>query len=104
MTKPIERQVKLNGFLVPSQEVFKIKGSVLYQESAQAWNTIKIKRELLFLYPQLREKNSKINYTMIVPRSLEEIKKQLANMLDDNKLPILLFFGKEDNLKENTGS
>jgi hypothetical protein len=81
------------GVLTPTKEVFKVEGSVLYQESAQAWNTIKFKREILFLYPQLREKCAKINYKMIVALSQEEIKKQIEKEKD--KLPILLFLEKE---------
>jgi len=84
-----------SGFLKPQQEVFRIKGSVLYQESAQAWNTIKIKRELLFLYPQLRDKRNPVKYSMIVARSAEEIKKQIEEVIEHDKMPILLFFEKE---------
>lgn len=83
-------------FLKPNQEAFKIEGSVLYQESAQAWNTIKIKRELLFLYPQLRDKRIPVKYSMIVPRSAEEIKKEIEEMIESDKVPILLFFEKSE--------
>ena len=82
------------GFLKPSVGVVKIEGSVLYQESAQAWNTIKLKRELLFLYPQLRDKSTHLKYTMILPRSNEEIMTQMKEMIESNKMPILLFLEK----------
>jgi len=93
--KPKARGDKLGeGFLKPNQEVVKVEGSVLYQESAQAWNTIKLKREVLFLYPQLRDKSSKLKYTMIIPKSNEEIMAQIDEVISSNKMPILLFLEK----------
>ena len=89
-------QTTLGLSINPAQDVFKIEGNVLYQESAQAWNTIKIKRELLFLYPQLRDKRSPAKYTMLVPRSGEETKKQVEAFIRQNKIPILLFLEKEE--------
>jgi len=85
-----------NGFLKPEQEVFKIEGSVLYQESAQAWNTIKIKRELLFLFPQLRNKSVPVKYNMLVPRSAEQIRIQVEEMIKSDQVPILLSFEQEE--------
>ena len=69
---------------------------MLYQESAQAWNTIKIKRELLFLFPQLRDKRSPAKYTMLISRSGDETKKQIEEAVRQDKIPILLFIEKEE--------
>jgi len=95
MVKPPDKQSTLNRYLAPTKEVLKVKGKLSYSESAQAWNTIKIKKEVLLFFPQLKEKRSMFSYTMLVPRSHEEIKEKLAELdEDDNKIPILLFFEK----------
>ena len=84
------------GFLQPTKEALKVEGRIIYQESAQAWNTIKLKREVLFLYPQLRDKRGQLKYTMIIPRSSQEIKSQINKLINTNKIPILLFLEKRE--------
>lgn len=102
MVKPPDKQMKLGKFLSPTNEVLKVKGKLSYSESAQAWNTIKIKKEVLLFFPQLKEKRSMFSYMMLVPRSHDEIKEKLAELEeDDDKVPILLFFEK---CKEQTSS
>ena len=77
---------------------FRIKGRILYNESSQAWSTIKIKREIFYIFPQLKDKRSNFSYTMIIPRSYDEFKQQFEELKKDSiKFPILLFFEKEDN-------
>lgn len=102
MVKPPDRQAKLGRFLSPTKEVLKVKGKLSYSESAQAWNTIKIKKEILMFFPQLREKRSMFGYTMLVPRTHEEIKEKLAELdKEDNHVPILLFFEKTPEVEDN---
>ncbi len=70
MVKPPDKQMNLSRFLTPTKEV-------------------------LLFFPQLKEKRSMFSYTMLVPRSCEEIKEKLAEFEDDDaKVPILLFFEK----------
>ncbi|MEK6927518.1 MAG: hypothetical protein AABX11_03735 [Nanoarchaeota archaeon] len=90
--KNIEKTAN-EGILVPTKEVFKIKGNILYQESAQAWNTIKIRKEIInYFYSKLKDKRGKFGYTMIVPRSLEETKKEFEEIeKNTQKIPILLY-------------
>lgn len=95
MVKTSDRQLKLDKFLTPTKEVLTVKGKLSYSESAQAWNTIKIKKEVLLFFPQLREKRSMFGYTMLVPRTCEEIKEKLTELdKESNHIPILLFFEK----------
>ena len=71
----------------------------LKREAAQAWNTIKIKRELLFLFQQLRNKSVQVKYNMLVPRAAEQIRIQIEEMIKSDQVPILLLF-EESELKE----
>ena len=84
-------------FLSPHNRIFRIGGRLFYSEGDQSWNTIRMKKELLQQFPQLKEKSSSFSYVMMVPRSQEEMKK----LMDEKKesLPILLFFHKDQ--KEN---
>jgi len=84
--------------LLPTKEVFKIKGKLCYHESAQAWNTIKIKKEIFWIFPELKDKRSNFNYTMIVPRNHEQVEEQFEKIKKNSCLvPILLFFEKIKN-------
>lgn len=82
------------GFLVPSQQLLRTNGKMLYNESAQAHNILKINKRVLSKYPQLREKNSSFRYDMIVPESQEEMLKFLQEIKKDRLVPIFLFFEK----------
>lgn len=92
----IQKNEKL---LLPYQDVLKIRGKVIYHENAQAHNIIRLNREMLLQYPQLREKQSQFSYIMVVPRTREEVKKQLDDIQNNpNKFPILLFFEKVEKI------
>lgn len=82
--------------LLPLQEVLMIRGKVIYHENAQAHNVIRLSRDVLLQYPQLREKDSSFSYTMILPRTREEVKQQLKNFRKKTKMfPIFLFLERE---------
>ena len=80
-------------FLTPHSHLFQVAGRIFYSEGDQSWNTIRLKKEILQQFPQLKEKSSSFGYVMIIPRSQEEMKK----LVDEKKesLPILLFFHKD---------
>lgn len=80
---------------MPTQEILKVCGKVSYNESAQAWNTIKIKKEVFLIFPQLKDKRSEFNYTMVIPRTNEEVKEKFESLSKEQKIPILLFFEKD---------
>lgn len=87
---------------LPRREPVKIKGSLLYNESAQAWNIIRLKKEVLNEFPELKEKRGSFQYTMIIPRSEKELDKTFIEQLKaQNIFPIFLSFSK---LKENNSS
>ena len=86
----------MNGYLTPTKEVLKIEGKLSYSESSQAWNVLKIKKEIFHIFPQLKDKRSGFSYHMIIPRSFEEAKEKFDELeATEDKVPILLFFEKE---------
>ena len=78
------------------QETLKVRGKVFYHESAQAHSLIRLTKEVLSRYPQLREKQASFSYVMIVPRSKEELKKQLQELREKpERVPIILFLERD---------
>ena len=73
------------------------EGKIAYSESFQAWNTLKLKKELFSEFPQLREKRSKFSYKLVYHRNSEELKKEIKEMVEDGEeiMPMLLYLYKE---------
>ena len=73
-------------------------GKLHYNESFQAWNTIKIKKELFTEFPELKEKCSKFSYQLIYHRDPKELQKTIQKMIKEGKeiMPILMFLYKEN--------
>ena len=71
-------------------------GQVAYSESFQAWNTLKLKKELFAEFPQLQEKRSKFSYKLIYHRDPKEMEKMVKEMAKEkNVMPMLLFLYKD---------
>ena len=83
--------------LIPRKTI-NSEGKIAYSESFQAWNTIKLKKELFSEFPQLKEKRANFSYELIYPKDVEsfedfvkEIKKKKIGVM-----PMLLFLYKEN--------
>ena len=82
--------------LRPFDDVLDIMGSVSYSEGYGAWNTIRLKKEVLQEFPQLKEKTAKIRYKLIFYKDYEEFIEAVMKMRENNEpLPILLYFYKD---------
>jgi hypothetical protein len=71
------------------------EGKIAYSEGFQAWNTIRLKKELFSEFPELKEKRSKFSYELLYSRTFEELKRILKEMEKTGALPILMFLRKE---------
>jgi hypothetical protein len=71
-------------------------GKVAYSESFQAWNTIRLKKELFEEFPQLREKRSKFSYQLVFCRSHEELLNKIKCLKKDQVMPLLMWLYKEE--------
>ena len=54
---------KMQKTLIPRTKIDS-EGKIYYNESFQAWNTLKLKKELFSEFPQLKEKRSKFFYKL----------------------------------------
>ena len=69
-----------------------VNGEISYAEGNQAWNVIRLKKELLKEFPQLKNKRGKFSYDLLVHRSYKDLKTFIeGSEKDKDVLPILLF-------------
>jgi len=77
--------------LIPRTEGPKIIGKLMYSESDQAWNTIRLRKEVLQRFPQLHEKREAFRYKMNIYHDFEHLLSEINNMKKDSEIvPILL--------------
>lgn len=89
------KKVKVDelSYLTPQQSL-SITGKLSYKESLQAWNVIHLRKEIVTLFPQLKEKRGKFGYAMFYNRSPKELKKLLDSLEKRDLVPILLLLGR----------
>jgi hypothetical protein len=89
---PLKHQ---EGFLQPTKEVFRVEGRVSYHEGLGAWGKIVIRKEIVQMFKDLKNKQTSVNYMMAVPTDLSSSKKLLEELYNDNKtIPVFLLFKK----------
>ena len=87
---------KMAATLQPAKQALDIKGKIAYAMSSRSWNTIRLKKEILDEYPQLRNRRLKAGYRMIFYRDPVELFLAVEKMMDTkSELPILLYFEQE---------
>jgi len=81
--------------LIPRNHV-NISGKIIYSEGDQAWNLIRLKKEILGEFYQLKEKRSKFSYNMSYYRTYEELEKAIKDMKKSQALPVLVYFYQDE--------
>lgn len=90
------KQGKEVVILSPGSRILEINGKLFYHESSQAWSLLRLKKDLLHKFPQLRDKSSSFGYKMIMHDKIEDLKEMIRNLeKSGGKIPVLLFFCKE---------
>jgi hypothetical protein len=82
--------------LTPRTKI-KSEGKIAYSESFQAWNTLKLKKELFSEFPQLKKKRSKFSYEITYHRNSKEFEKTVKRMMEEEEkvMPLLLWIYEE---------
>jgi len=81
--------------LVPRTKIDS-EGKVYYNESFQAWNTLKLKKELFAEFPQLMEKRSKFSYKLAYYRDSENFLEEIKTLVKSGQtMPLLIWLFKE---------
>ena len=79
----------------PDKQMLEICGSLSYHDGARAWNTLRLKKNILNEFSALKDRNSKVSYKMVYGNSFGELVGIMKNIKDNSGvLPILLFFEK----------
>ena len=88
--------MKNNENLIPRTKV-ESEGKVAYSESAQAWNVLKFKKDLVSEFPQLKEKRSKFSYRLVYHRDSKEFEKAVKKLVREEKsvMPLMLWLYKD---------
>ena len=81
-------------FYLKPKDTVQITGKLSYKESLQAWNVIQLQKEIIDLFPQLREKRGAFGYTMYYNRSFKEARKIIDELEKREVVPILLLLCK----------
>lgn len=79
------------------RKVVDSEGKIAYSESAQAWNVIKLKKELFEEFPELKEKRSQFSYKLKFFRTEEELENAYKKFkgAKDKMMPMVLFLYKD---------
>ena len=78
------------------RSIIDLEGNIAYAEGFQAWNLIRLKKEIIDEFPQLREKRSKFKYRIVFHRTYEELLKAVKRLKSDEVMPMLMFLYRED--------
>jgi len=82
--------------LIP-RNIIDIQGKMIYCERDHSWNLIRLKKEILNEFYQLKEMRAKFSYHMLYYRTYEELEKTVKELKkkDNIPLPFLMFFYKD---------
>jgi len=87
----------MNKKTLSPRKLINSEGKILYSEGFQAWNIIRLKKELFEEFPELKEKRSKFSYKLIFHRTPEEFEKAVKELKKRNEevMPLMLWLFKE---------
>lgn len=84
----------MKNALTPKR-IINVEGKIAYAESFQAWNVIRLKKELVDEFPQLKEKRSSFSYKIVFCRDFKEITSHINKLKNDSVMPMLMWLYKE---------
>lgn len=85
------------SYLTP-RDTIHITGKISYKERMKSFALIQLRKELINIFPQLKERRGNFAYTMYYNRSPKEVRKILDGLEKKELTPILLLLGR---VKEN---
>lgn len=74
------------------REIIISEGKVSYHEGLRAWNTVRLKAAIVEMFPQLREKQERINYRVELYRNHDDAIRTLVKLRENGDgVPLLLY-------------
>jgi hypothetical protein len=77
------------------KRIIDIDGKLAYAEGFQSWNTLRLKREIVDEFPQLKEKRSAFSYRLMFFRTHEELLNAIKKLKNEEVMPMILWMYKE---------
>ena len=85
--------------LTPWTQKLVSEGRVSYNESAQAWNILRLPKEIMNDFPVLKKKRAKLSFKLEHVRNIENLKTRVKKIEEEKKaIPILLYLYLEEPL------
>lgn len=66
--------------LLPLKETAEFSGKLSYAEGSRAWHVIRLKKDILREFPQLKRRDKEFGYKIVIYRKYEELKKAIEEM------------------------
>jgi hypothetical protein len=79
-------------YLTPISQQKTITGKLAYNESVRAWNIIRLKKDILDYYTQLRQKSKTFSYEMQVSHHYDIIESIIKKAKKEGKAPPLMLW------------
>jgi len=87
-------------YLQPIEESIPFKGKICYNESAKAWNVIRLNKMMLEIFKDLRKRRKSFCYEMTLFYRYEQLEKSLKKMQKNGERPPMLMKIKERETQE----
>ena len=75
--------------------IIDVDGKLAYAEGFQCWNILRLKKEIVDEFPQLKEKRSAFSYRLIFFRTHEELLNSIKKLKNEDVMPLILWMYKE---------
>ncbi|MDD5193682.1 MAG: hypothetical protein PHF67_03785 [Candidatus Nanoarchaeia archaeon] len=77
------------------RKIVKTNGKLLYDEGTKSFSRIRLKKEIIEEFPQLRERRSSFSYELKFFRDSEELERMIKKLGKEENMPILMWLYKE---------
>jgi hypothetical protein len=76
------------------------EGNVTYSETAHAWNTLRLHKQIVKEFPPLKDRMAKISFKIEFVRTLDNLKKKVDEIEKEKQgIPLLLYLYLDEPLK-----
>jgi len=79
--------------LNPQTKELDVEGFVSYEERTRAWTMIRLKKDITYAFPSLKDKQSKFKYKIKIFFSLNAFEEYVNKILNkESEVPALIYF------------
>ena len=91
-----QREIKKEIYLRP-WNLFSVRGKLSYGESYHAWNTLRLKREILAEFPDMKDQLTRLFYKITFVKDFDSLFDVVEKLKETGgPIPLLMWFYKEE--------